>query len=144
MDRTLIPDLLILIFLPLLSGQTASFLKTQRRKEEELKELNRRLDLAASRLIEANLGYQNYAEQLEARTLDEERRRISRDIHDSVGYALTNVRVMLEAGAIQIDRKPEEAKDLILRAMERPACVWRKPALPCGNCGVRFSPTTGA
>ncbi|MBN2625637.1 MAG: sensor histidine kinase, partial [Spirochaetales bacterium] len=33
-------------------------------------------------------------------------------------YALTNVRVMLEAGAIQIDRKPEEAKDLILRAME--------------------------
>jgi signal transduction histidine kinase len=117
-DRTLIPDLLLLIFLPLLAGQTACFLKQQRLKEEEQKELNRRLDLAASRLIEANLGYQNYSAQLEARTLDEERRRISRDIHDSVGYALTNVRVMLEAGAIQIDRKPEEAKDLILRAME--------------------------
>ncbi len=112
------PDLLILLFLPLLSGQTACLIRKQQQKQAEQQELNRRLDLAASRLIEANLGYQNYAKQLETRTLEEERRRISREIHDSVGYALTNVRVMLEAGAIQIERRPEEAKKLILRAME--------------------------
>ncbi len=112
------PDLLILLFLPLLSGLTACYIRAQQEKQRELRDLNRRLDLAAARLIEANLGYQNYAEQLEARTLDGERRRISREIHDSVGYALTNVRVMLEAGAIQIDRRPAEAKELILRAME--------------------------
>ena len=112
------PDLLILLFLPLLAGQTACLIKKQQHRQEEQIELNRRLDLAASRLIDANLGYQNYAKQLEARTLDEERRRISREIHDSVGYALTNVRVMLEAGAIQIEHKPEEAKELIRGAME--------------------------
>jgi signal transduction histidine kinase len=116
--RTNFPDLILLFLLPFFTGQIAFLLKNQYLKKKELEETINRLDLASARLIDANMGYQNYAEQLEARTVEEERRRISREIHDTVGYGLTNVRVMLEAGAIQIERKPLEAKKLILRAME--------------------------
>jgi signal transduction histidine kinase len=80
-----LPDIILLGWLPLLSGQAAIIYHKKIVKNRELENLNKRLDLAATRLIDANLGYQNYAKQLESRTLNEERRRISREIHDSVG-----------------------------------------------------------
>ncbi|MDC7221760.1 MAG: sensor histidine kinase [Spirochaetales bacterium] len=115
---TSFPDLLLLFFFPLLAGQAAFSLKKEKLKKEELQEHNKRLDRAASRLIGTNLDYQNYAKQREARTLAEERRRISREIHDTVGYSLTNVRVMLEAGAMQMENNREQSRQLILKAME--------------------------
>ncbi|MDC7224007.1 MAG: sensor histidine kinase [Spirochaetales bacterium] len=115
---TPLQDRLFLFFLPLLSGQIAFIMNREGAKKAEQESLIKRLDLASARLIDANLGYQNYAEQVEARTLTEERRRISREIHDTVGYSLTNVRVMLEAGAMQVETKPAETRQLMLRAME--------------------------
>lgn len=116
--KTEIPELFILLFLPLISGLVACYLKSRSVRIEEQEEQIGRLDLAVSRLIEANLGYQKYANKLEARTLNKERRRVSREIHDTVGYALTNIRVILEAGAIQIGEAPDKSKTLILQAME--------------------------
>jgi len=45
-------------------------------------------------LTQANLRFMQYAATAEARSKEEERARITRDIHDSIGYALTNILAM--------------------------------------------------
>lgn len=45
-------------------------------------------------LTQANLRFMQYAATAEARSKEEERTRITRDIHDSLGYALTNILAM--------------------------------------------------
>ena len=56
-----------------------------------------RLDGLVDRLTKANLGYQEYAKTIEESSADNERKRVSRDIHDVVGYTLTNNITMMEA-----------------------------------------------
>ncbi len=77
-----------------------------------------RLDLAVSRLAEVNLGYQHYAQEVRGDSIAEERRRISREIHDTVGYSLTNIRVMLEAATLRMNNNPDETVELIRQSVE--------------------------
>jgi len=65
-----------------------------------------------------NLGYQGYAQEVRGKSIAEERLRVSREIHDTVGYSLTNIRVMLEAASLQQSDKPEETVRLINLSME--------------------------
>jgi signal transduction histidine kinase len=58
---------------------------------------NERLDGLVDRLTRANLNYQEYAQRVEEASIDGERKRITRDIHDIVGYTLTNNITMMEA-----------------------------------------------
>lgn len=60
-----------------------------------------RLDHAVRRLTKANLSYQDRALSVEIQAAEDERNRISRDIHDSVGYTLTNI-IMLTRFAERI------------------------------------------
>lgn len=48
------------------------------------------------RLVEANLGLQDYTVRQQRESIMNERNRISREIHDSVGYMLTNLIVVLD------------------------------------------------
>lgn len=56
-----------------------------------------RLDGLVDRLTRANLRYQEYAKSVEESSTESERKRITRDIHDIVGYTLTNNITMMEA-----------------------------------------------
>lgn len=56
-----------------------------------------RLDQTIGALSEANLTFQEYATSVERRSAEEERKRIAREVHDLVGYALTNLHMMLQA-----------------------------------------------
>jgi signal transduction histidine kinase len=56
-----------------------------------------RLDLLMERLTRANLNYQEYAKSIQEFSIESERKRITRDIHDIVGYTLTNNITMMEA-----------------------------------------------
>ncbi len=58
---------------------------------------NERLDGLVDRLTRANVGYQEYAKSVEETSIEGERKRITRDIHDIVGYTLTNNITMMEA-----------------------------------------------
>lgn len=91
----------------------------------ELARWNKRLrstiykqDDALDRLTKANLGYQAYSTNLELDTLKKERNRVSREIHDSVGYSLTNIRVMLDAVSLLMDEDPTQARELVRKSME--------------------------
>lgn len=68
-----------------------------------------RLDEAVRQLTVANLSFQKLASTAEERSAEDERKRITREIHDAIGYALTNLIMMMEA-AIRIS--PEPAAEL--------------------------------
>jgi len=111
-------DRLVLLGSATAAGALALGFRRARRQEERWRDAVERLDLAVSRLAEANLGYQGYAQELRGTSIAEERRRISREIHDSVGYSLTNIRVMLEAAVIRQKDHPDETVRLIEQSMD--------------------------
>ena len=82
----------------------------------ELERERRRLDGAVAELAHANLGYQEYAAAVEQRTMVEERKRITREIHDIIGYTLTNNIMMMEAAVEMVRRDPQGVSRLITEA----------------------------
>jgi signal transduction histidine kinase len=58
---------------------------------------NRLLDAAVAQLIDANSGFLDFATMAEQRSTEEERKRITRELHDIVGQAFTNITAMMDA-----------------------------------------------
>jgi len=58
---------------------------------------NRRLNEVIQQLSNANIGFQEYATLVEEQSKISERKRVTRDIHDTIGYTLTNIIMMMEA-----------------------------------------------
>ncbi|HEX2909196.1 MAG TPA: sensor histidine kinase, partial [Chloroflexia bacterium] len=54
-----------------------------------------------------------YAEQIEELATIEERNRLAREIHDSLGHYLTAINIQLEKAMLQHDDRPEEAMQTI-------------------------------
>lgn len=65
------------------------------------------------RLADANLGFQQYASLLEQETTRAERLRLSREIHDSAGYALTTLKMLFEAAKGLIVKDPTRLDKLM-------------------------------
>jgi signal transduction histidine kinase len=72
--------------------------------QAEMKTLNN----AVYELTRANLRYQDYAQEERERSMEQERQRLTRDIHDIAGYALTNAMMMAESGKIMMQNEPEK------------------------------------
>jgi signal transduction histidine kinase len=83
-------------------------------QEDKLRQLND----AVTELARANLGYQHYASQAEERSQSEERNRITRELHDILGYTFTNNIMMLEAAVSRIKKDPAKVQELISLARE--------------------------
>ena len=98
---------LIVVSLMLKSSYTGSHKKTEKIEH---------LDSAITQLTDANIGFQSYVNNLEIQTLIEERKRVSREIHDTVGYVLTNIIMMMEAASLLEDDKKEKRKKILLTA----------------------------
>lgn len=84
------------------------------RKKQSIK-INR-LDSAISQLANANIGFQTYVKRIEIDAIVNERKRLSREIHDAVGYTLTNIIMLLEAANLLVDKDIEKQKEAILNA----------------------------
>jgi signal transduction histidine kinase len=56
-----------------------------------------RLDSAVAELSQTQFGFMRMATTARERSILEERNRITREIHDTIGYTLTNISMMLEA-----------------------------------------------
>ncbi len=69
------------------------------------------LEDTVKRLTRANLGFQDYTVVVEEQSRTNERNRITRELHDVVGYTLTNITMMMEEG---IDLyKQNDVKELL-------------------------------
>ncbi len=76
------------------TGSIASrAIRTNLKNENEI----RRLEEAVTNLTKTNTAYQTYATYIEETSKDEERHRISREIHDIVGYSMTNLLMIVQA-----------------------------------------------
>ncbi|MCK5155399.1 MAG: sensor histidine kinase [Spirochaetales bacterium] len=106
-----------LLYIPLLSFAFSLLMKY---REQQLTYQNqiKRLKLAVSRLATANLGYQEYASRAEQVSMLEERKRITREIHDVIGYTMTNNIMMIEAASDMIRRDPDQISLLMKTARE--------------------------
>ncbi len=75
--------------------------------DQLIKTINDRSNLtqAIERLTSANEGYQQYAEEATRQSAERERNRITREIHDVVGYALINVKMLMNVGKLYLSKK---------------------------------------
>ena len=79
----------------------------------------KQLELSLLSLEQANRSYQEYAEKVEHQSEDNERNRITREIHDTIGYALTNIGMLLQAGKAIAARDPDRLHELLDAAREQ-------------------------
>jgi signal transduction histidine kinase len=96
-------------FLPLAFSGLAGLFFTFRREVDKARE--RMLELT-----KLNLSYQDYSATVAEQSALDERRRISRDIHDTVGYALTNAIMMMEAASLMSEKDPGKVAEFMERA----------------------------
>ncbi|HEC62587.1 MAG TPA: sensor histidine kinase [bacterium] len=66
------------------------------KKLNEHIEVRHRLDVATLHLAEVNIKLQEYAVTSENEAKVNERKRVAREVHDTLGYALTNLIMMME------------------------------------------------
>ena len=77
------------------------------------------LKKVVSQISSANLGFQNYARVVENKSKEEERKRISREIHDTTGYVLTTVKMLMESGLRSLSSSRDELKEILTFTKEQ-------------------------
>ena len=88
-----------------------SLLSSNQYSLAESRERTTRLGYAIENLSKVNKDLQDYAESSRSLSAEEERNRITRDMHDLVGYALTNVIMLMNATKAVLSDKPERSPE---------------------------------
>jgi len=106
----------VLLVLPYAGGMLffAVLTTTLIRQMEE----RQRTEQLLAELEDAHRRLRGYATQVEALAVAEERNRLAREIHDSLGHYLTAITMQLEAAGKLVAERPEQAAESIARAEE--------------------------
>lgn len=103
-------ELLLLLAVYLLTTGSIALLAlvAARHREENVRRSAEVVNLSATvrNLMDANMALQRYAHNIETESAEKERGRITRELHDLVGYALTNVIVMMNAAQVLLRDDP--------------------------------------
>jgi len=75
------------------------------------------LEQEITQLSKANVLFQEYALSIAHKTADAERKRISREIHDSAGHALMGLKMLLQAAKNLMLRDPVHASEILEKGM---------------------------
>lgn len=78
------------------------------------------------KLTQAHHQLRQYSLQIEELAAVQERNRIARDIHDSLGHALTSLNVQLQTGLKLWHRQPEEAHAFLQQAQQLGTMAMRE------------------
>ncbi|MCD2347058.1 sensor histidine kinase [Clostridium guangxiense] len=85
-------------------------IQVQMRENEKIISLNKRLNLANEKLEVMNVQLKQYAVKIESMAETRERNRLAREIHDTLGHALTGISVGIDACLTTIDMSTEATK----------------------------------
>lgn len=85
-------------------------------------ELTARLRDSVTRLTDANVGFQRYASAVKSESAANERKRVSREIHDTVGYTVTTLIMLMEAASDLAESDPPQLKRLLKRGIDQAIC----------------------
>ena len=121
LERPSAPDMAVLAFYPAVLAAVCCTLRYQIDRRVSQSEHNERLLDATLKLAESNMELQRYAALVEEHAKASERKRVGRDIHDSIGYTLTNVIMMMEAATDVAESRPEELRELIRSSRQQAA-----------------------
>lgn len=99
---------IVIVFVETLRGMRASFSESNKRNE--------RLNKTVFRLMDMNLRFQDQASELSEQSVTNERLRISREVHDTVGYSTTNIMMMMQAAAELAPKNATKLQDLLGQA----------------------------
>jgi len=88
------------------------------RASEQARSLARQ-NISIDNLLNANLDFQTYAAEIGEKSTIEERKRLTREVHDIVGYTLINLRMMMEAAIELSPAENERLRDLLNRARDQ-------------------------
>ena len=80
--------------------------------DEQSQDVNR-LDKAVSQLIDANMGFQKYAVTASETSVVHERKRISRDIHDTAVHIWVNIIMLAESAIDLIGRDNKKLSEVL-------------------------------
>lgn len=72
------------------------------------------LTISLQRLTSANLNIQHQTSNIEKRSIDEERKRITRELHDLTGYTFTNILMLMESAIRKHGAENEELTHLLV------------------------------
>jgi signal transduction histidine kinase len=100
LHRPLLADLLTSCAIMALVAVVADRQRSWAEKSYNQELAMRRLDDAIGRLTAANQGFQEYAESIGEKSAREERDRITREIHDTVGYTFMNIMMMMQEASL--------------------------------------------
>ncbi|MGL1891545.1 MAG: sensor histidine kinase [Spirochaetaceae bacterium] len=109
-------QLLFFVFTSLLILIMALFLKKLFKQVQNSSFNLNRLDNAVKELTDINLGFQNHAFVIEHDAIENERKRISREMHDIIGYTLTNQLMIIQAALTMKEGLTPEIKSLLLQS----------------------------
>ncbi|HEY9594336.1 MAG TPA: sensor histidine kinase [Spirochaetia bacterium] len=104
-----------LCFLTWLAGLVGARGMKLRRQEEELQ----RIDRTVRALSEANLNFQELVTRVQRETEESERRRLTREIHDIVGYTLVNIQMMMEAATDLVHRDTTGLEEILVKSRDQ-------------------------
>ena len=76
------------------------------------------LDLATKNLTRANIGFQEETLHIKNRTEFEERLRISREIHDTIGYAFVSIMTLMESATDFAKFDSDKTQELLKKARD--------------------------
>ncbi|WP_284642940.1 sensor histidine kinase [Paenibacillus silviterrae] len=88
-------------------GYALQRIKQTNEQMKSLLEVNRK---HAERIEQQNRTLEQYAKQVERITLLEERNRMARELHDTVGHTFTSVIMGMDAVSYLVEQAPEKAK----------------------------------
>lgn len=70
------------------------------------------------KLSTANAGFQQYANLAEEKSINSERMRMTREVHDTVGYTMTNLLMMIESSTDLVGVNPQKLEKLLAQALK--------------------------
>lgn len=85
-------------------------IQVQMRENERIISLNKKLNMANEQLEIMNMQLKEYAMEIEKMAETRERNRLAREIHDTLGHALTGISVGIDACLTTIDISIEKTK----------------------------------
>jgi len=112
-------DLLAFAAILLLVAGLAFVLKGVLRRLAEQHEFTARLRDTVARLTDANVGFQRYASEVKSESVANERKRVSREMHDTIGYTITTLIMLMEAASDLAESDPEQLKRLLKKGIDQ-------------------------
>jgi signal transduction histidine kinase len=83
------------------------------------REFQKMLDEATLQLVQTNMELQEYAAQSEQKATESERKRLAREVHDALGYTLTNLVMMMDAAMALAGKTNSELSTHLERARDQ-------------------------